>query len=182
MRRIPYANRLAPIAGAGWLAMAAGCGGDGAPSRPAAQSAPPDPVACGSAPAHEPRGCVPADDLLRRPPYLGVSCPVPNSIACDRVGIDLELRRPAETVHATIAGRRVVLQSRRAGPGLRTHWQGFLQPAGLLDGALRVTPDRGRHHWIGTRPVTASIHISVRRSDGTTEVARLRQRLAAGWG
>lgn len=36
-------------------------------------------------------------------PYMGVSCHLPNSIACDRVGLAVWLWRPA-TVSATIAG------------------------------------------------------------------------------
>ena len=113
---------------------------------------------------------------------MGVACAEPNSIACDRVGLDLELTRPAESVSATIAGRRLTLRPlTRPGPPGR-HWQGFLRPAGLLDGPLEVTPDRGRHHWRGTRPVVASVRITVRRRDGTIEEAGMRQRLAAGWG
>jgi hypothetical protein len=40
---------------------------------------------------------------------MGVSCPIPNSFACDRVGVAVWLREPALSVDAAIAGREVQL-------------------------------------------------------------------------
>ena len=45
----------------------------------------------------------------RAMPYLGVSCPVGNSIACDRVGIAVTFARPARLVTVQLAGRTVAL-------------------------------------------------------------------------
>jgi hypothetical protein len=42
--------------------------------------------------------------LFSQPPYMGVSCGVANSIACDRIGLTVWLRRPARAVTAMIAG------------------------------------------------------------------------------
>src|SRR5579875_2414127 len=40
-----------------------------------------------------------------RAPYLGVRCPLANSIRCDRVGLAIWLRRPAVRVRGTVAGQ-----------------------------------------------------------------------------
>ena len=63
-------------------------------------------------------------------PYLGVSCPVGNSIACDRVGIGVTLARPATLVTVQLAGRTVALSPPPAdSPGCDC-WLGYLSPAG----------------------------------------------------
>src|SRR2546429_277960 len=58
--------------------------------------------ACGSQPGQRPTAHrraapdaaeAPAKRLLARSPYLGVACPTANSIACDRVGLAVWLRR-----------------------------------------------------------------------------------------
>lgn len=115
--------------------------------------------------------------LLAARPYLGVACAQPNSIACDRVGLDVQLRAPARSVTATVAGRRLRLRSRRP-----THWQGFLRPAGLLDGPLKVTPDRGRHHWYGRHARHATVRIVVEPVHGDHRAVSLRLGLHPGWG
>jgi hypothetical protein len=68
-------------------------------------------------------------------PYLGISCPRPGRRACDRIGVDLVLRRQARSVAAIVAGRRVQLLT----PGPVPHdadavgrdWGGFLENAGV---------------------------------------------------
>jgi hypothetical protein len=68
-------------------------------------------------------------------PYLGIACPRPRPAACDRIGIDLVLRRQARSVAATVAGRRLRLVT----PGPVPHdagavgrdWGGFLEGVGL---------------------------------------------------
>jgi hypothetical protein len=68
-------------------------------------------------------------------PYLGISCPRPSRRACDRIGIDIVLRREARSVAVIVAGRRVQLVT----PGPVPHdagavgrdWGGFLENAGV---------------------------------------------------
>jgi len=119
--------------------------------------------------------------LFSQPPYVGVACRTANSIACDRVGLAVWLRRPAARVTATINGRHIRL--RLANPAHpESGWQGFLQPAGLLDGPLRVTPDRGRYYWQGTHPRDAHVVVTVTRAGGGIDRMSVRVPLRAGWG
>jgi hypothetical protein len=133
-----------------------------------------------AAPAVRPR------TLLARTPSLGVACRVANSIACDRVGLAVWLRRPARAVTATVAGRRVQLDDRAwSGParrGLRRMFAGFLHPAGLRDGPLRVVPDGGRDRWTGRHPVRATVVVWVRDARGRIARTRVCVELRAGWG
>lgn len=117
-------------------------------------------------------------ELFAEPPYMGVSCPEPNSIACDRVGLAIWLREPAEAVTAEIEGRPLSLAE--AGAGGPTHFQGFLQPAGLRDGPLRVRTEGGAR-YTGRTPVEARVRVRVQRAD-RTESTELKVRLSAGWG
>ena len=119
--------------------------------------------------------------VLSRPPYLGVACPQANSIACDRVGLAVWLKHPAVRVVATIEGRPLRLHAGR--PDGRGAWyRGYLQPAGLLDGPLKVTPDRGRWYWQGGHPKDARLHIVIRRAGGAIDRTSLAVALHAGWG
>jgi hypothetical protein len=117
---------------------------------------------------------------------MGVACHVPNSIACDRVGLGVWLRRPAIAVSATIAGSALNLNDPAwSGPlrnGRRTMFAGFLQPAGLLDGALRVRLDRGRYYWIGSHEVGARVSIVVDYGGGRKVQTTTMVGLHAGWG
>lgn len=124
--------------------------------------------------------------LQTHPPYLGVSCPKANSFACDRVGLSVRLRKPALRVVAKIAGRRVVLDDPTwSGPlrdGRRKRFAGFLQPAGLLDGPLRIETKNGGTRWSGDPPVVATVVIVVTFESGTASSAAMRVRLSPGWG
>ena len=132
---------------------------------------------CGGTPASRPPEA--AQHLLSRAPEVGVACPQANSIACDRVGLAVWLRRPAAGVTATIDGRSLRLRR----PERRDGWyEGYLQPAGLLHGALRVTPDRGRYYWQGSHPKDAQVRVTIRRDDGSVERATRVVALRAGWG
>jgi hypothetical protein len=131
-------------------------------------------------------GISPASPMLAREPDLGVTCGVPNSIRCDRVGLAVWLRRPAETVTATVAGVTIELDDPTwSGPALhgrRTMFTGFLQPAGMLNGPLKVRPDRGRYWWAGAHATSARVRIVAiygqrHRASVTTTVL-----LRAGWG
>lgn len=124
---------------------------------------------------------VPSRRLLSREPDVGVACPRANSIACDRVGLALWLAVPARRVTATIDGRALRLHPTRW-RNKQAPWIGYLQPAGLLDGELRVTPDRGRDHWEGRHPKHARVVVRITRPDGTRAVTRLTVALRAGWG
>jgi hypothetical protein len=128
---------------------------------------------------------IPASQVLSREPYLGVSCMVSNSFACDRVGLAVWLREPATSVEATIAGREFELDDPEwSGPGddgERRMFAGFLQPAGLIDGPLRVTPDDGPDRWIGRNPVSATVDLRIV-DGGTTATTAVEVRLSPGWG
>jgi hypothetical protein len=119
---------------------------------------------------------------LARVPDLGLACPRPNSLACDRVGLGVWLDRPAVGVTATIAGRPLSLHAGGFGGRGPKYWEGYLQPAGLLAGPLKVTPDGGRDFWAGGHPKYARLVITVYRTRQrpvrTAQVVELRP----GWG
>jgi len=69
-------------------------------------------------------------------PFLGVACPAPGSIACDRVGIGVHLRRAATLVTVQVAGRLVTLSPPTDPPD--DLWLGYLFDAGLRHGLLKV--------------------------------------------
>lgn len=139
---------------------------------------------------------------LERKPYIGVSCKRPNDFACDRVGLAVWLRPPAAAqLVATISGRRVALQLpcarstngrpcatfcrepevRRSQP-CGTYFEGFLRPAGLMEGPLKVKPDRGHARWIGTNAPVAIVRLVAHYRDGRTAQTKLRVSLSPGWG
>lgn len=122
---------------------------------------------------------------------MGVSCPQPSSIRCDRVGLAVWLPRASTRVEASIAGRPVRMRRGRdwndARFGKRRYrrvafYEGFLRPAGLLDGPLRVRPDGGRYHWTGRHPVTARVRLTAHYRRGGPARRTLRVPLWAGWG
>jgi hypothetical protein len=127
---------------------------------------------------------VSAEDVLSRNPYMGVSCGIPNSFACDRVGLAVSLREPAVRVDAAIAGREFELDDPDwSGPvedGQRRMFAGFLQPAGLIDGPLEVTPDAGPDRWIGREPVSATVDLVIARANGTTTTTTVEIGLSPG--
>jgi len=161
------------LAAVALVVVVAGCGGDGEEATSTAEA----PVR------------VRANDLLKRSPYMGVSCPTANAVACDRVGLHIALLEPATRVTAEIAGRPLALDdpewSGRLRGGEGRAFAGFLQPAGLREpGPLQVvSPDPGKDHWIGRGPVHAPVTLRVERKDGSQETTRLeRVWLAPGWG
>jgi hypothetical protein len=140
--------------------------------------------------------------VLSQSPYLGVKCPIPNSIACDRVGLAVWLKQPAVTVTATIAGARVALgwfgDERLLSPGFgHREFAGYLRPAGIVSrlhihpvkGSVVVT-ERGRTHvtishqmWFGqTDARSPLIRVTIHYADGQTVITQLRVGLSAGWG
>lgn len=142
-----------------------------------------------------------ARSLLERKPYIGVSCPQPNRITCDRVGLAIWLREPVARLSATINGRTVAMhlpcrnatngrscQSYCQEPGVKrdqpcgTYYEGFVRPAGMLHGPLKVKPDRGGDRWIGTRAPRRIVRIFARYRGGRTAKTKLSVTLSPGWG
>ena len=134
-------------------------------------------------PAQVPR-MVAAEATLARAPYMGVSCATPNSIVCDRIGLAVWLRRPAQSVHAVVAGRQFALDDREwrgpRRPERRALFYGFLQSAGVVS-HLGARPDRhGR--WIGRGTAKSSVRLRIDFGSGDIAVTRVDVPLMAGWG
>jgi hypothetical protein len=91
-------------------------------------------------------------------PFLGVSCPVPSSIACDRVGIGVHLRRAATLVTVQVAGRLVTLSPPLDPPD--DLWLGYLFDAGLRKGLLKVHTSPNSHRWSGSAEVYARVRVT----------------------
>lgn len=121
--------------------------------------------------------------VLAGTPYMGVRCAVPNSIACDRVGLAIMLRTPAVSVSATIAGAPFAMN--RFGDRLvssrhpRREFDGYLQPAGIVS-RLHVPAQHGM--WFGDGDPSALVRLTIHEASGRTLTTRLRVTLAAGWG
>lgn len=128
-------------------------------------------------PSTAPVPVVPAADVLAQAPYLGVACSVPNAIACDRVGLAVRLRRPADRVLATVGGRRFALDAERWGDGT-TRFVGFLQPAGLVERLGVPAGDR----WVGQGRPHVAVRLTVAVEGGRTVAVSTRVPLAAGFG
>ncbi len=125
------------------------------------------------------RGALPAGAM----PYLGVSCPVGNSIACDRVGIGVTLARPATLVTVQLAGRTVALSPPPADSPDCNCWLGYLSPARLRrPGALHVPVPAGQTAWAGEPMVEPLVRLNVYLPDGTVATLAGRDYLHAGFG
>jgi hypothetical protein len=91
---------------------------------------------------------------------MGVSCRIPNSIGCDRVGLSVWLSRPA-SVTATVAGARLMLNDPTwsyvvyHGHKPLYVYASFVQPAGITT-RLRVTRNpiscAGWSRWFAWEP------------------------------
>ncbi len=125
---------------------------------------------------------VAATAFLRRDPYVGVSCPQPNSIACDRVGLAVWMRAPAAGVTAEIDGRPLRLHAGGLGGQGPTYWEGYLQPAGPLAGPLKIGPDDGGTWWAGQAPKNARVLLRISRPGGAIDTTRLSVNVSPGWG
>lgn len=121
---------------------------------------------------------------------LGISCPTPDDISCDEVGLIVQLKRPADRLAVAINGQPVAMQRplhRVCAPGAWANapcgafFQGYLRSAGLLHGRLAVQPDHGPHRWIGRTPVYAQVDMRAFYRDGSTAVATRRMRLSPGF-
>jgi hypothetical protein len=124
--------------------------------------------------------------VFQQPPYMGVACHTPNSIACDRVGLSVWLRRPA-VVTATIAGARL----KRDDPHLSyvAHYRhqtvyvyaGFLQPASLTT-RLHVLPASGTSSWSDSNAPSPLVRFRIAYRNGKTAITQQHVWLSAGWG
>jgi hypothetical protein len=124
---------------------------------------------------------------LGQAPYMGVACGVPNSIACERVGLAVWTRRPAVTVRATLAGQALDLDDPQwsGSPihGQRRMFAGFLSHAGLHGhGPLAVRVKEGFSFWEGDPPVSTDVRLLITYADGSQQTTAVRVQLSPGWG
>jgi hypothetical protein len=99
-------------------------------------------------------------------PFLGVSCPVPNSITCDRLGIGVHLNPNATLVVVQLDGRLVTLSPPTDQPD--NLWLGYLDGAGLRHGPLDVHIPPSSHLWSGTPEVHPRVRLTAFFADGHT--------------
>ena len=120
-------------------------------------------------------------------PYVGVTCRPANTTRCDRVGIDLVLRREATAVSATVAGRGLRLQT----PGLHSgvpgkDWVGYLDRVGLDRHESPFQVDsygRSPKIWAGYPPVYLPVELEISYPGGGRAAGTLpRVSLSPGWG
>ena len=122
-----------------------------------------------------------------RQPYMGVACRIPNSAACDRVGLAVWLRRPAVAVTASVAGTTLRLRTGAHSPSQwryrppRTGFTGYLRPSGLLT-ALGIPIERGTAVWYGSPTPRPLVTFRIDYGHGNVVATRLRVPLMAGWG
>jgi hypothetical protein len=135
--------------------------------------------------------------VLSQNPYMGVACPQPNAIACDRVGLAVWLKRPAISVNATMGGQPLKRdwfgeQPHFATNKPRTAFDGYLQPAGLIT-RLHVKPTEGPSIdpvcgcrvgpiWYGANAPEPIVHLQIEYPNHTRVATQLHVGLAAGWG
>lgn len=146
---------------------------------------------------------VAAATVLSEAPYMGVNCPVANSIACDRIGLAVTLRHPARAMTATVAGARLAMKYRGdvlyRGESPRTEFDGFLQPAGIVS-RFHVKPVEGSvvytshghvrvvtrpQMWFGNMrdyPAAVAVRLTIREPDGRILITHTNVDLSTGWG
>jgi hypothetical protein len=114
--------------------------------------------------------------------YVGVACPVANSIRCDQLGVAVWIRGPARRVMARLSGRRVTL--RRLGRWSRhvVVWDGRVRHAGIARGPDRIVPRGGGFYWVGNPPHHVIVCVAVLRGRGAVERTRRRVAVQAGYG
>ena len=113
-------------------------------------------------------------------PFLGVVCGSPNSIACDRVGVGVNIDA-ATLVMVEVAGRFVTLSPPTDAPNDHL-WLGYLYKAGLRHGPLDVRISPHAIRWFGTPEVQPPVTVDVFFQDGTVGTLTGRGFLHAGFG
>lgn len=127
----------------------------------------------------------PPGAVFAQGPYMGVSCHVANSIACDRVGLSVSLARPA-AVTATIDAAPLKLDdphwsyATRLGRKRLYVYAGFLQPAGITT-RLHVVPTTGTT-WLGADAPDPLVRFRIDYGHGDVINTQAHVSLNAGWG
>ena len=132
--------------------------------------------------------------VLADQPWIGVACPGPVPFnaaraiaiarACNRVGLMIDLRKPAVRATATINGQTFQLDNRaESSPplsgGKRTSFAGFLQPARFLRGPFKtVTSPSG----IRQRVTVENLHLVIYYDSGHEAQTNLQELGYGGWG
>lgn len=108
-------------------------------------------------------------------PYLGLRCRPPVAKAdCERIGIDIVLRRPATSVVAVAGDQKIHLRTPGRHDGVRAHdWVGTFTHAGIAPGSYEP----------GTNVTWLELELRVRFADGARRRAVFPHvLLAPGWG
>jgi hypothetical protein len=146
------------------VAVLTGCGAAPVPATPPPAATPP------------PTGLPPS-----ALPFLGVACPRPNSITCDRVGIGVGLHAPTATaVTVWLAGRIIRLRPPADPPD--DLWLGYLRDAGLRQGALDVHLAQRERLWFGSPEVFVRVRVTAVFPNGTTRTLAADDLLHPGFG
>ena len=131
----------------------------------------------------------PSAAVFLQPPSMGVACGVPDSIACDRLGLAVWLPRRA-TVTATIAGAPPIsLDDPHWSYFVRYHgraihvYVGFLAPAGLTT-RFHISPEANTQTWDGasSNPPSPLVHFRIDYGLGDITFTQARVTLRPGWG
>lgn len=113
--------------------------------------------------------------------YLGVTCPTPNSVACDQVGLYLSTRQAPNRVIATVAGHEFELGRERHGG--RAAYEGFLSAPGLLHRGPLAVEASADDRWVGNPPVEVSVELrAVFEDEAAGPPTRIDVPLSAGYG
>jgi hypothetical protein len=125
---------------------------------------------------------VPWRTVLTSKPFMGASCPTPNSTACGRFGVAVWLKRPARAVEATILDRHFALDNRQWSGPVHAHkrkmFAGFVREAGL-GGKLGVPPGV---LWEGDPIPYVLVRLRIDYGRGAPVLTQARVPLRPGWG
>jgi hypothetical protein len=121
--------------------------------------------------------------VFRENPYMGISCDMPNTVACDRVGLIVRLRRPA-VVTATIDGLALSLNDPTWSGAFPTGrptifiYAGFLQPADMTT-RMHVPPSSTL--FVKSPPPSASVWFRIDFGHGNVVLTHEDVQLEPGW-
>jgi hypothetical protein len=168
---------LAVVIAASVLAVVVALGAGGSGSRSPGSGVP---RAFGSA------RIVTSSQVIAESPYMGVSCPIANSLACDRIGLAVWVSRPA-IVTATVAGLALSLDDPtwsivdQTGSRAVYRYAGFLQPAELTT-RMHVIPDSRPSMWFGRHTTSPTVWFRIDFGHGDVVITHEDVPLEAGWG
>ena len=121
--------------------------------------------------------------VFRENPYMGISCSLPNTVTCDRVGLMVRLRRPA-VVTATIDGLALSLNDTTWSGAFPTGrptifiYAGFLQPADMTT-RMHVPPSSTS--FVESPPPPASVWFRINFGHGNVVLTHEDVQLKPGW-